>query len=82
MEATIRIDDNKTFESLVQFLKSLNIDVKTNEMRKSTRLRSENAKKDVSEFLPKNNMLSKLVGMYNSGISRGSINHDKELYNE
>lgn len=32
MEATIRIDDSNTLQALIQFLKSLNIDVEMKEM--------------------------------------------------
>jgi hypothetical protein len=30
--------------------------------------------------MPDNNKLSKLVGLYDSGFSNGSTNHDEEIY--
>lgn len=45
MEATINIDDRKTFQSLVQFLRSLNIDVATKkekDLQKSIKKKNNN----------------------------------------
>ena len=41
MEATIKIDEKKTFQALVQFLRSLNIDVNTKIIKKEKRHRKE-----------------------------------------
>ena len=48
MEATIKIDDKKIFLALVNFLRSLNIDVvtkKEKELKKSIKKKNNNSKK-------------------------------------
>jgi len=82
MEAIIKTNNQKTFQALLQFLQSLNIEVlikQENSTIKQSKKRRDNRK---ISSLPANNILSKLAGMYNSGITSGSVNHDKELYSE
>ena len=77
MEAIIKIDNQKTFRAVVQFLQSLNFDVMIKQgekIRQSIKRPAKRESKDIS--------LGNLIGMYSSGISNGSVDHDKELYSE
>ena len=82
MEATIKIDEKKTFQALVQFLRSLNIDVDTKIIKEEKHHHKEAEVNQLRKSKSKKNVLSNLIGMYESGIRNGSVKHDKELYNE
>ncbi len=58
MEATINIDDRKTFQSLVHFLRSLNIDVSTK--------KEKELKERTSLIIPEKDSLSEAVKFWNS----------------
>lgn len=72
MEAIIKTNDRSKFHALLNFLKTFNITVET-------KVKKESAAKSQTS-LPKENILKKLVGMYDSGVTKGSVNHDEELY--
>ena len=81
MEALIKINDEKAFQALVQFLRSLNIDVDTKIIKEEKYRQKEVEMKQSGKRKPGKNVLSNLIGLYKSGIKNGSVNHDSELYN-
>ena len=81
MEALIKINDKKAFQALVQFLRSLNIDVDTTIIKEKKQQQKEAEIKQLRKSKSEKNVLCNLIGMYESGIRNGSVNHDSELYN-
>ena len=77
MEAIIKIDNQKTFRAVVQFLQSLNFDVMIKQGEKIRQSIKRPAKQE-----PKDISLRNLIGMYSSGITNGSVDHNKEFYGE
>lgn len=77
MQAIIRSDNKIIFEAVLRFLQSLNFDIAIDSVKKI-----HESKKNLTrgKYLPKENSLNKLIGLYNSGINTGSIKHDQELY--
>ncbi|OFX26586.1 MAG: hypothetical protein A2033_08830 [Bacteroidetes bacterium GWA2_31_9] len=76
MEAIIKAKDIKTFQAVIQFLKSLNFEVTIKENVN----KSESSKNKLSKSQKEKSSALDLIGLYNSGVTDGSLNHDKEIY--
>jgi hypothetical protein len=59
MEATIRTNDRKTFQSLLHFLRSINIEVITNQKMKIS--------------VPKENTIDAICGKYKKRLSSSKV---------
>lgn len=76
MEAIIKAKDIKTFQAVIDFLKSLNFDVTITDQAISKKQFKRKKTSERNEEV----QLNSLIGLYTSNITDGSVNHDKEIY--